>query len=409
MFALLAFFFLSHIASFVCSIFEAVFLSCTDPFVAILKKKGAKSGLILEELKSRVDRPLAAILTVNTMAHTFGAAGVGAKVVEVFGNQWLALGSIILTLTMLYFTEMIPKTVGALYWKKLAPICAYPIKWLIIITYPFVVSFNIFVILLSKGKRKEKITEEEILIALESGTKAGVIEEAEQDMVENIFRLGDRRVGVLMHPRVDIEWIDVNDTPEEVRKKIISSRFEHFPVCEKKIDEVVGMVDAKTMLAQALSEEEFDMRQVVSPPLFVHENQRVFELIDLLKKKQLGMALVTDEYGSIQGMITISDILGAITKNIESTQDQGGGIVKIDNQSWIADGNLPIDEFKDHFHFDSLPDEEKARFRTLSGLAMSQLGVIPKKGDSFFVGDLCLEVLKVKRKRVEKILISRRR
>ncbi len=407
MFALLAFFFISQVVSFGCSIFEAVLLSTTDSFVSIMKKKGSKAATILEELRTRINRPLSAILTLNTIAHTVGAAGVGAKVVEVFGNQWLALGSVILTLSMLYFTEMIPKTLGAMYWKKLAPITAFPIKWLIFLTYPFVISFNIFVRFLAKGKKGEKITEEEILIALESGTRAGVIEEAEQEMVENIFRLGDRRVGVLMHPRVDIEWLDVKDSPEIVRQKIISSKLDHFPVCDGVIDEVVGMVDAKTMLAHALAEEDFEMREVARPPLFVQENQRVFELIDLLKKKQSSMALVADEYGSIQGMITVSDILAAITKDIEAPSgEQGGGILKIDNRCWIADGNVPIDEFKDHFHLEELPGGERARFRTLSGLAMSMLGSIPKKGDSFRVGDYRLEIINVKKRRVEKILIT---
>ncbi|MCB1180925.1 MAG: HlyC/CorC family transporter [Chlamydiia bacterium] len=407
MIALLAYFFGSHLISFSCSIFEAVLLSCNDPFVVILKKKGSSAGGILEELRAKIDRPLAAILTLNTIAHTFGAAGVGAMVVELYGNDWLALASVVVTLTMLYFTEMIPKTLGAIYWKKLAPICVYPIKWLIGLTYPFVLSFQIFSRFFSRGRKKDKITEEEILVALETGAKAGVIEEAEQEMVENIFRLGDRHVGVLMRPRVDMEWLDIKDSEKEIRGKMIESEQDHFPVCEGEIDRVIGMVDAKTMLLKAFEEEKFEIQEVASPPIFVQENQRVFELIDLLKKKHSTMALVADEYGSIQGMITITDIMGAITKDIEtSTLEEGGGILKVDNHSWIADGNLPIDEFNDHFHLENLPDWEKARYRTLSGLAMNQLGAIPKKGDIFFVKQYRCEVIKTKRRRAKKVLIS---
>ncbi len=242
MLPLILYFSLSHIVSFLCSVFESVLLSCTPNYVALLKKRRVPTAPVLEELKGKIDRPLAAILTLNTISHTIGAAGVGASVVELYGNQWLMLGSIVLTLTMLYWTEMLPKTVGAIYWKKLAPICARPIKWLIFVTYPFVITFDIFARFLSRGKKFDRVTEEDILVALESGAKEGVIEEAEQDMVENIFRLGNRHVGVLMRPRVDIEWLDIHDPPEEIREKIIASSHHRFPVCDKDIEAVKGIV-----------------------------------------------------------------------------------------------------------------------------------------------------------------------
>jgi putative hemolysin len=131
---LLFYFFASHFISFMCSILEAVLLCCTNGYIFLLKKKQPSKGQILSDLKARIDRPLAAILTINTAAHTFGAAGVGAKVTELYGDKWLAIASVILTLTMLFATEMIPKTIGAIYWKKLAPFTAYAIKFLIMFT-----------------------------------------------------------------------------------------------------------------------------------------------------------------------------------------------------------------------------------------------------------------------------------
>ncbi len=403
--ALVLYFVVSHIVSFFCSIFEATLLSCTDSYVAILKKRGSSVAGILGELKGKIDRPLAAILTLNTISHTIGAAGVGASVVELYGDRWLALGSIILTLTMLYWTEMLPKTVGALYWKQLAPFFARPIKFLIYLTYPFVVSFNIFAKLLARGKKQEYITEEDILVALETGTKAGVIEEAEQDMVENIFRLGDRRVGMLMRPRVDIEWLDIDDSQEKIRDQIIVSKHHRFPVCQGDIDRVIGVIHSQDLLGKAWMGEGIDIKEIAASPLFVNENTLVFELLDLLRKHQVTLALVTDEYGSIQGMITTNDIMNAIVRDIEERSPSD--MVKVGPRSWMLEGSYPIDEFKENFHLEHLPEEGRARYRTLSGLCMSQIGSIPKKGDTFVVGHYRFEILKVERRRVEKILLTR--
>ncbi len=404
MLAIALYFAFSHVISFLCSIFEAVLLSCTPTYVALLKKRGVKTAPLLEELKGQVDRPLAAILTLNTIAHTVGAAGVGASVVETFGDKWLALASIILTLTMLYWTEMLPKTVGALYWKQLAPYCAPPIRLLIFFTYPFVVSFNFFAKLLARGKSVERISEEDVLIALEAGTQAGLIEEAEQDMVENIFRMGDRRVGVLMRPRVDIEWLDIEDSIEELRDQILASEHHRFPLCEGEIDKVIGIVHSQDLLARAWKGEEIDFRELAYSPLFVQETQHIFELMTLFRKEKTTLAIVADEYGSIQGMITMSNLMEAILKDVE--QEEIEGVVKVGGNVWLVEGSVPIDEFKDYFHLNAFADEERARYRTLSGLCMSQLEAVPKKGDAFALGSYRVEVLAVRRRRVEKVLIT---
>ncbi|NGX62108.1 MAG: Magnesium and cobalt efflux protein CorC [Chlamydiae bacterium] len=402
MFALVVYFVGSHLFSFLCSIFESALLSCTDGYVDLLKKKGDKRGVLIGKLRANIDRPLAAILTLNTISHTIGAAGVGASIVELYGEKWLALGSIILTLTMLYWTEMLPKTVGALFWKRLILICARPINGLIVLTYPFVFSFNLFAKLLSKGRKKEGITEEDIRIALEAGAKAGVIEEAEQDMVENIFRLGDRRVGVLMCPRVDIEWLDLEDSCDQIRDQILASSHHCFPIAKGDIDEVEGIIHARDLLSRAWRKEPIILKELAKPPHFVHENQLIFELMEFFHAQEETLALVTDEYGTIQGMITLGDIMGAIIEDVEESK-----IVQVNPQSWLLQGDLPIDEFKEIFHFETLPEEERARFRTLSGLCMSQLEAVPRKGDTFSLSPYRFEIVKMKQRRVEKVLLTK--
>lgn len=406
--AILLFYYLtSHIISFICSILEAVLLCCSNGYIALLKKKNPTVGSILTDLKSRIDRPLAAILTINTAAHTFGAAGVGAKVTELYGDQWLTLMSVLLTLTMLFFTEMIPKTLGALYWKKLAPITAYSVKSLIVLTYPFVSSFEFVARLLARGKSQEKITGEEIKLILEEGTQAGVIKEIEHEMFESILRFGSRRVNILMKPRMDIEWIDIHLSSEELRKKLDSSIHNRFPVCDHELDKVIGLITSKDILNQLLSTGVLDLKSVVKAPIFVPENMRVIQLLEVFKTTPDHIALVTDEYGGIQGLVTLHDVLESIIGDVPSTsllpETQ---IVQRKDGSWLVDGMIPIDEFKAQFDIDTLPEEEKGTYRTLGGFCMRQMGSIPKVGDTFVWQKFRFKVVKMEGRRVDKVLID---
>lgn len=389
-----------------CSILEAVLLCCTNGYISLLKKKNPKAGLILADLKFRIDRPLAAILTLNTAAHTFGAAGVGAQVVELYGEKWLAIVSVFLTLTMLFATEMIPKTLGAFYWKKLAPITAYTIHFLIKITYPFVIGFECIARFLSKGKTQEKITEEEIKLILEEGSQAGVIEAVEQDMVEGILRLGNRRVGILMIPRMEIEWLDLNDNLETLQQKVKNSPHSRFPICDGDLDEVIGLITSKEIFSHPPSLAHFDARAFVKAPLFVPENMRVLQLLELFKKTPDHIALVTDEYGGVQGLVTLHDVLESIVGDVPSSailpETQ---ITERKDGSWLVDGMLPIDELKEYFDIEKLPEEEKGAYRTLGGFCMRQIGSIPNVGDSFIWGTFKFKVVKMNGKRVEKVLL----
>lgn len=407
MFTLLFYFFASHIVSFVCSILEAVLLCCTTPYISALRKRNPPAGEILYQLKKQIDRPLAAILTLNTGAHTFGAAGVGAQVVELFGNYWLGIASVLLTLTMLFFTEMIPKTVGALYWKKLAPSSAYFIKMLIFITYPFVVTFEAFAKILARGAEHEKVTEEEIKLMLVEGTEAGILQEAEHDMMESIFRLGSRRVSILMTPRLDIEWLDLKDSPEAIRSKIEASNYSRFPVCDGELDKVIGIASSKGVLKAILTNGTFDIRTLTIAPLFVPENMRVLQLVELFKKTPDNIALVTDEYGSVVGLVTLHDVLESIVGDLPQTahHTQEQSIVQRKDGSWIIDGMLPIDEFKGFFDLDELPDETKGSYRTVAGFCMKQIGNIPRVGDIFVWDEMRFKIVKMDGRRVEKVLI----
>ncbi len=405
MLTLVFYFVISHIVSFVCSILEAVLLCCTSGFIGLLKKKNPEAGSILAGLKERIDRPLAAILTLNTAAHTFGAAGVGAQVVELYGEKWLAIVSVFLTLTMLFLTEMIPKTLGAVYWKKLAVYTAYIVKGLIFFTYPFVFTFEKIAHILSGGELQEKITEEEIKIILEEGTQTGAIREAEHDMMESIFRLGNRRVGVLMTPRMDIEWLDINLPLEKLRQQIEASPHTRFPVCDGDLDEVLGIVTSKDILKDLLNTSAIDLRKLLFMPSFVPDNMRVIQLVELFKTITHEIALVTDEYGGVQGVVTQHDVLVSIVGDSSLSPVTDIPIILRKDGSWLVDGMLPIDELKEQFDIEELPDDEKGNYRTLGGFCMRQIGSIPKVGDTFYWKSFKFKIVKMDGRRVEKVLM----
>lgn len=407
--ALIFYFVFSHFMSFLCSILEAVILCCSQAYIALLRKRKSHAGAILHDMKMRIDRPLAAILTLNTASHTFGAAGVGAKVVELFGNPWLSVASVVITLTMLYWTEMVPKTVGALYWKRLSIPSAYVIKAMIILTYPFVVSFEWLARVISRGKKRESITEEEIRVLMEEGAKAGAIEAIEQSMVERIFRLGDRRVGVLMTPRREIQWLDIRDTPEKWMEEIQQVPHHLFPVCDGELDHVLGIVRTKDVLFEAMKKKPLEIRKLLLPPLYVHENALIFHLFEELKKSPLDSALVTDEYGNIQGWISLYTVLDSILGELSSSPIlPRQPAIRGKNGAWILDGKLPIDEFKELFHIESLPKEEKNIYRTLAGFCLFQLGSIPHVGEEFVWDQYRFKIIKMDGRRVATIKVSLR-
>jgi putative hemolysin len=243
------------------------------------------------------------------------------------------------------------------------------------------------------------VTEEELLVQLNEGTQAGVFEEAEQDMVEGVFSLSDQRVNALMTPRNEIIWLDVNDTVAEIRNKVKGCPFSRFPVGDDSLDNVVGVVKAKELLLADLKNGQ-QIKDIARPPLFVPETALGSRALEILKQEKREMVLVVDEFGVVQGLLTLADILeeivGAFEGEPQATQRQDG--------SWLLDGMLPNDEFKEIFNLRRLPDEEE--YETLGGFIMLQLGRIPQAADLFEWNNLRFEVMDMHGKRVDKILVT---
>ena len=245
------------------------------------------------------------------------------------------------------------------------------------------------------------MTEEEIQLLIDQGTEAGVIEEAEQDMVEGVFSLGDSRVYSIMTPRTEITWLDINDSPDEIRSKIGKAPYSRFPVCQDSLDMILGIVKARDLLAApGLASPDFRLKDKLRPAFYVPETMFASRALEVFKEKSAELMLVIDEFGSLQGLLTLDDIIEEIVGDIEvetqATQRQDG--------SWLLDGLLPVDDFKEIFKVEKLPHETE--YESLSGFVMMNLGRVPQAADHFEWNGLRFEVMDMDGRRVDKVLVT---
>jgi putative hemolysin len=252
------------------------------------------------------------------------------------------------------------------------------------------------------------VTEEEIKVMMEQGTEAGVFEEAEHDIVKSIFKLGDRGVNALMKPRRDVVWLDVEEPFIENQKKLASSLYSRFPVCQGSLDNVLGIVQTKDLLTRCLAGAKMNLRDNLRPPLFVPEALPALGLLEMFKKSRTHMALVVDEYGGIEGLVTLNDILEDLVGDVASVDmpEERQVVVRPDG-SMLIDGKLQIDDLKEVLHIPELPAEETGSYQTLGGLVMLQVGRVPVTGDTFELQGHKFEVVDMDGKRVDKVLVSK--
>jgi putative hemolysin len=325
----------------------------------------------------------------------------------------ISIGLVVMAITLLslVFGELVPKRLALNNAESVASSLAGPMHFLSRLTLPLVrlLSFFTEFILHIFGVKHSTIppvSEEEIKVLIEQGTQAGIFEEAEQDMVAGVFRLGDRRIGTLMTPRIEIVWLDLEDSPEEVKRNIIDSPYSRFPVAIGDLDQIQGVVQAKDLLARSLTGQPLDLKACLETPLYVPESTPALKLLDFFRESRTHLALVIDEFGGLQGLVTLTDILRAIVGDILSVDEVSESeAVRREDGSWLLDGMLPLDEFTEIFQLSSLPNVEKGYYQTLGGFVMDFLGRIPSVGDNFEWGGLRFEVVDMDGFRVDKVLV----
>lgn len=296
--------------SFVCSLLEAIILSIQPAFIEVLVKEGRRSGLLLRTQRERIDRPIIAILTLNTVANTAGAAGVGAQVMVLFGDEWLAVGSGLLTLAILVFSEVIPKTLGATYCKTLAPAAAYVLAVMIVVLKPVVVALESISRLISHEDQPTGPTREEMIAHAEMGQDSGVLRLGESRVIQNLMRMREIRVRDIMTPRQVVHGYPEQLTVDAVVKKDSPLPFSRIPVYGEDFDDVVGIVFRHQVLeALAAGQGGQPLAAIKVPIRAVPESATVADALNEFIRRQEHLMLVVDEYGGTEGIVTLEDAI----------------------------------------------------------------------------------------------------
>jgi putative hemolysin len=318
----------------------------------------------------------------------------------------------IITYLTIVVAELVPKQIALNSPEKIASFVAKPIELLARFSTPLIFMLSRstkFVVKLFgiRPSNQPEVTEEEIKVMIEQGTETGMFEESEQDMVEGVLSLGDLKIGALMTPRPDITWIDIDDQIGITRQKIIDSDYSRLPVCEGELDRVLGVIHVADLLSQTLKGEELNLTASLRQPLFIPESTRGLKVLEQFQKFGTHIAMVVDEYGVIQGLVTMHDLFEEIVGDITdfNEEPEEPQIIQRDDGSWLLDGMLSIEELLEQF---DIPESaiDRGNYHTLGGFAIMQLGKIPMSGEHFEWRNLRFEIVDMDGKRVDKVLVQ---
>ncbi|CAK0752353.1 putative hemolysin [Gammaproteobacteria bacterium] len=307
--------------------------------------------------------------------------------------------------------ELAPKQFALYNPEKIAVFVAWPMWLLSTAAAPMVwlLETSTYWVLWLFGKhemRAQSLTEEEFRAFIAEGARAGVLKPAEKDMMVGVMRLADWRVRAFMTPRPDVEWLDIEDGPDIWRSKLRETHYSRLPVARKDLDELLGIVQAKDLLDQAMDGHPLDLKSVLCEAIVVHAATPALNVLEVLRSSPLHLAMVVDEYGSIQGIVTATDILQTITGALTKPDaDHGPGITKLKDGSWSVDGDLPFEVARDFIGLQDIPSGDGA-YTTIAGFALTQLDSIPAPKDQFFCAGHCFEIVKMDGRRIDTLSVT---
>jgi putative hemolysin len=362
------------------------------------------------------------ITLIGILAGVFGGQSIAGQLAPLLANlpligpysEVVSLGIVVVIITYLSLVigELVPKQIGLNNPERVASLMAQPMAVLAKLTLPLVSLLSLSTGLVLRLLRIEPtdappVTVEELQILVQQGAESGILTPQNEEMVEQLFRLGDQRVNALMTDRTDIVWLDLNDSLEINREKIVTSGHSRFPVTREDADNILGIVFVKDLLAQALSDKPLDLESAIKPALFVPEGLPVLELLERFKEAKTQIAFVLDEHGGVEGLLTFNDLLETIVGDVPEFHDPADPTAtKREDGSWLVDGKMLIDDFKMLFNIDELPEEEQNFYQTLGGFVMLYLGRVPQAGDHFKWGGFEFEVMDMDWRRVDKVLLT---
>ncbi len=316
---------------------------------------------------------------------------------------------VVVTYISIVVGELVPKRLGQVSAERVACTMARPMSWLATLTKPFVMllsasTHGLLRILPFKHSDDQAVTEEDIEALLREGSASGIIEQDEHQMVRNVLRLDDRPITSLMVPRSDIIFLDIALPLKDNYRRLMDSPHTAFPVCDQQVDNLLGVANAKDILAKAIGDEPVELSRLMRPANFVFENLTALELLDYFKSSNNQMVFVVDEYGGIQGIVTVHDLLEALAGEF-GTEDDDPWVVTRDDGSLLLDGLLPVLDLKDCLGTEDLPDE--GSYQTLNGLILKMMERVPRTGEKIQVQDWIMEVVDMDGHRVDKVLVTR--
>lgn len=314
---------------------------------------------------------------------------------------------ILITYLSLVLGELLPKRIGLSKPENIAKMVAAPMKFISAITFPFIwllsISTNFLSRLFGITTNDSHVTEEEIKAIISEGTEQGTIEEAEQEIIERVFHLGDRNITSLMTHRSDIEWLDISKNIGEVKAAIKDAIHSVYPVCEGSIDNIKGIVSIKDLF---LNNNDVSLANIMSQPMYVPENNTAYQVLEKFKETKIHHCFIVDEYGSIEGLITLNDILEAIVGDIPQTDEEDYEITERADGSFLIDAQIPFYDFLHKVEKTEWMNDEEHDFDTLAGFILHEMKEIPKTGDKLSWRGFEFEIVDMDKHRIDKVLVT---
>jgi putative hemolysin len=403
---------------------EAALLSVRKVRLQHLAERGnAKARSVLELLRdpnSFLSTVQVGVTLVGVLSGAFGGATLAEQIAASLEkypsvapySESIGIGVVVLLITYLSLVigELVPKRLALHSPERIAAAVAKPMSLISRVGSPLVrllsVSTNAVLWLFRlKESQEPTVTQDDVTALIRMGTQSGVFDKDEQQIVERVFRFGDRRISAIMTHRAEVAWLDVNDPPAVLRGEIIRYPYLRFPVCDRDLDLTLGIVSAKDYLAAG---ERANIREMLQTPVFVPEGLPALKVLERFRYTPVHIALVIDEYGGVEGLVSATDVLEALVGDLPGGSPAEQDVVRRPDGSWLVDGTLPIQDLKDLLNIKAIPHEDTGAFQTVAGLVIYHLGRIPRPADTFDFGKVHLEVVDMDGNRVDKVLVTSR-
>ncbi len=408
------------------AMFEIAMVSSNASRLETLAQKGNKSARLVISLRKHPEEVLSTIQVgitlVGIVAGAYGGVALADNLVPFFERfavlqpyaYNLALSSVIAIITYfsLIFGELVPKSIALSHPERITMIMAPAIIWISKAVFPFVWFLSVSTKLVNsllglKTNDQQAMSEDELKFLIKQSSESGVIDEHESNLIREVFRFTDKRANEIMTHRTDVIYMTVDITKEEMMDLILHEHFSKYPVCEESMDDVIGVVSVKDLVPMIESRAPFSIKEVMTPVLFIPENLPALRVLELFKQKKTSYGIVIDEYGAVEGVVTLHDITETLLGDIpEEFGDEPIEIVTRPDGSMLVDGSMNIGDFFSKLGLDLDEEIDNEDFNTLGGLAMYRLGKVPAAGDTFQHKTLCFEVMDMDKSRVDKLLVT---